>query len=507
MAPQTMPDRRPASLFLNTLAASAAKLSGYAFSFLSAPIVLSGLGLRQFGIWALTGGLVQYGALLDLGVGYSLIRFVAAHGEDRQKCGGFIAVAVGASLGLTAVLALAAITGAAPLAHAVGGIAPAQMRVLLLASVTLFGSAQLSQAVSVYALGRRRMVVPNIALTVASVVNFVASIGAIALGAHLEGYALANAAAGVLALLLTLGLILRYEGAPPLARPRRGQVRELLSFSIRAQAVVAATLVNYQTDKIVIAFTAGPAAAGAYELANRAAVAVREIGVWATSAVGVELTAELVKAGIEAIRTRYVRLTVVAAAVGLPSMFLAIATAPLLLSVWLHHAPRLSTAVLVALSAAYLPAAMTGVTYAMVIAIGRPGIVARTSVAAAVLNVVLTVALAPVFGVYGVLAGTIVALVAGQLGQVIAVHRTFHLGAASYLQAVVPAMLAYGLFAVPVAALCYGVDIRGRAAGAAVLSAAALVYLAACGIWATRQRRLPQAVLNRLPRLAPTLSP
>jgi hypothetical protein len=41
-----------------------------------------GSGLRQFGIWALTGALAQYVALLDLGAGASLSRFIAKHHHD-----------------------------------------------------------------------------------------------------------------------------------------------------------------------------------------------------------------------------------------------------------------------------------------------------------------------------------------------------------------------------------------------------------------------------------------
>ncbi len=89
-----MSERRnqPASLVRNTIALSAGSFSGYLFSFLSAPIVLAGLGLRNFGIWALTGALAQYGALLDLGVGVSLTRYIAVHEDDRRVCGQYMAI-------------------------------------------------------------------------------------------------------------------------------------------------------------------------------------------------------------------------------------------------------------------------------------------------------------------------------------------------------------------------------------------------------------------------------
>ena len=74
--------RRGPSLLRNTVAQSAPLMVGYIFSFVSAPVVIAGLGLRQFGIWALTGALAQYVALLDLGAGASLSRFIAKHHHD-----------------------------------------------------------------------------------------------------------------------------------------------------------------------------------------------------------------------------------------------------------------------------------------------------------------------------------------------------------------------------------------------------------------------------------------
>src|SRR5579875_1531290 len=89
-----MSERRnqPASLVRNTIAQSAGSFAGYVFSFVSAPIVLDGLGLRNFGIWALTGALAQYGVLLDLGVGVALPRYIAAHEDDRPLCGQYMAI-------------------------------------------------------------------------------------------------------------------------------------------------------------------------------------------------------------------------------------------------------------------------------------------------------------------------------------------------------------------------------------------------------------------------------
>jgi hypothetical protein len=194
----TTPNARPASLVKNTAAQSAPKVIGYLFSFLSAPVIVSGLGLKLFGVWALTGALAQYGALLDLGVGVSLARYIAAHQDDRRLCGeymtiGWLSVAV-----IAAVLGPLAVLGAAPLRQAVGALSTAQMRVVLCSSAILLCTSMLSSVIAAYPIGRRRMVVPNIGLAIGLAINFAASVGSIALGAKLPGYAMANAGAGLL---------------------------------------------------------------------------------------------------------------------------------------------------------------------------------------------------------------------------------------------------------------------------------------------------------------------
>ena len=120
---------------------------------------------------------------------------------------------------------------------------------------------------------------------------------------------------------------------------------------------------------------------------------------------------------------------------------------------------------------------------------------AKTSVATAVANLALTAGLAPVFGIWGVLAGTVVALTCGALAQVIYVHRRYGLPRDSYLDAVGPALGHYGLYALPVAAVSYSSVIHGRLASILVLLALAVGYLLACLGWAWRSGRLPSAVV------------
>jgi O-antigen/teichoic acid export membrane protein len=127
--------------------------------------------------------------------------------------------------------------------------------------------------------------------------------------------------------------------------------------------------------------------------------------------------------------------------------------------------------------------------------------VAKASVGASIANIVLTASLAPLFGIWGILAGTVVALSGGAVAQMVLVHRRFDLPAASYVGTIAPALRTYLLLALPVAALSYAHVVHGRVGQAVLFVVLSGAYLAACGVWAVRDGRLPPAITRRFARV------
>jgi O-antigen/teichoic acid export membrane protein len=97
----------------NTILQALPYLGSSALSFLLAPLMVSRLGVASVGVWAVTGAVVQYAALLDLGVTRATTRFVALHhgqGDlpSAHRVVTFAAVVLG-SLGLMLLIAVAAL--------------------------------------------------------------------------------------------------------------------------------------------------------------------------------------------------------------------------------------------------------------------------------------------------------------------------------------------------------------------------------------------------------------
>lgn len=481
-------------LFRNTMAQSAGQLSGYVFSFLLAPLMISRLGLDAFGVWAVTGAFATYAGLLDLGIGRSLARFIAvfdAAKEERQidECVGF---------GLIATIVVGIGTAAAAFAAApfvsdqLGVLDGGEMRIVLLASVAIWTVNGLDGVLTAVGVGLREMVPPNIATSAGATINFVFSVVALAISSSLVFYALANVAAGVVALLPAF-LAMRYVWrAPYVALPSATLVKEVLVFSAKNQIGWLADLINFQTDKIIIALLVDIRAAAVYEIASRVVFAVRSIAVLSVSAMIPTTAARIVEEGREVIGQIYRRYTLRSCAIAFPLFTVVSVTSPFLLIAWLDRAPGDAELLVPFLTLAYFVNITTAVGTTIAIGAGHPGVASANSALIAVLNVAFTLALAPLFGLWGVVAGTFVSVTLGSLIFNARFLRLFSLPSSDLLGAVLrPGVLALGL-GIPPAALALAVGVpSGRAAAIPLLLLAGAAYTIPYWLIATRRGYLP----------------
>jgi O-antigen/teichoic acid export membrane protein len=477
-------------LFRNTVAQSASLIAGYLFSFLLAPLMISRLGLEAFGVWAVTGALATYAGLLDLGIGRSLIRFIAvfdAAGDERKidECVG---------LGLLATLLVGSLTAVvafflAPFAsEELGVLDTADMRLVLLSSVAIWTVNGIEGVLTAVGIGLRHMVPPNVAITVNASINFAFSVVALLASSSLVVYAAANAAAGVLAVVPAAIALRHVWRAPYVALPSRALIREVLGFSLKDQVGWIAELVNFQTDKLVIALMVDIRAAAIYEIASRVVLAVRSVAILSVSAMVPTAAARIVEEGREVIGEMYRRYTLRACAISFPLFTLTAAAAPFLLIAWLGRAPGDSELLVPFLTLAYFVNMTTGVATTISIGAGHPGVAAANAVTIAILNVILTVALAPWLGLWGVVTGTFIAVTAGSLLFSWRFLRLFRLPVRDLIAGTVPtAALALGL-GIPPAALALAVGVpSGRPAAIAWLALATAIY--AIPYWAIATRR------------------
>lgn len=482
-------------LFKNTLAQSGSLLLGYVFSFVLAPIMIARLGLDKFGVWAVTGAVATYAGLLDLGIGRSLARFVAVfdaegdEGKIRQCVGlGLIAVTlVGAAAAAAAALA------APLLSDQLGVLSTAEMRVVAVAAVAIWTLNGYQDVLNVVGIGKRRMVPPNVADSISFSVNFALSVAALAASTSLVVYALANAVAALISIVPAFFAMRYLWSAPYAALPSRELAREVVAFSVKNQIGWIADLVNFQTDKVIIALLVGVRAAAIYEIASRVVMAVRNAATLTVSAIIPTAAARIVSEGRQAVGEMYRRYLVRSCSISFPLFMLAAVSAPFLLVAWLGSAPGDSELLVPFLTLAFMAYITTGAGSTIAIGAGHPGMVSLNSTLIAALNIAFTLALAPFFGVWGVVGGTFLALLLGSLRFTARFLRLFGLPARDFLAGVLPtAGLAIGL-ALPFALLAVLVgDPSGRLPAAGLLGLTTAAYGLVYWMAASRFDYLPE---------------
>lgn len=497
-------------LFGNTAAQSAPVVTAFVFSFVLAPIMLSRLGLAQFGVWAVTGALAQYARLLDLGITNSLSRFVALYeaNGDRRAIEETIAIGLLAATAVGATV-LAAAALAAPLVSDVLGVLDAgEMRVVLLSSAGIAVANLFAAVLSAVPVGLRRMGPPNVALTAGNTVNFVASVVALALSTELTTYALANAGAAIVGLLLTAVSLVYVWSTPFVGRPSLARAREIVSFGVKSQTVTLAQLVNVQTDKLIIAAMLGPRTAGAYEIGNRIVQGVVSLGLLTLSALIPTATADLVKRGKRVIAEYFGRYTVRSLAIALPMFGAVCVSAPYLLVAWLGEIPPDSVQIIVLLSFSFAVSMATGVAMTLTMSDGRPGLVAQTAILVVSLNVAGTLVAAPLFGLWGVLLATVAAEILASLVFLVRFNRIYGLGGKALAEGVVGPTAVALLAAVPFG-LWYllGAEVPDERAPAALgVLATGGLYALICWVVESRRELLPERLrVDSLLRLTPIL--
>ncbi len=490
-------------LFKNTLAQSSSLFVGYIFSFLLAPIMIARLGLDAFGVWAVTGAFATYAGLLDLGIGRSLARFIAvfdADGDDRRirECVGLGLLAV-TFVGVLALLVAAAL--APVLSDKLGVFDTEEMRIIALSSAAIWTFNGFDSALGAVGLGKRRMIPPNVAVTAALTINFCFSIAALAISSSLVVYSVANAAAALVGIVPTYFAMRYVWHSPFVALPSRTLVKEVLSFSIKNQIGWIADLVNFQTDKVIIAMVVDIRAAAVYEVASRVVISVRGAALMTLSAMVPTSAAAIVSEGKAVIHGLFSRFLVRSCALAFPLFMVVAVSSPFLLIAWLGEAPGDAELLVTVLTIGYLINLTTGAGSTIAMGAGLPGMVSANSALVAGLNLVLTLALSQVFGLWGIVAGTVISVVFGAILFNVRFLKRFELRWRDFYEGVaLPGLLAIGLAILPaIFTLLVGTP-DGRPAAIVGLAAIVLAYGLPYWVIATRKDLLPEKLRFPFPR-------
>lgn len=381
-------------------------VANYGANLLATPYVVSQLGLRDFGIWAMTGAIAQYASLLDLGAARAANRYVSlfhARGETA-KDRAVVGICVGSALGLGAVLYAIAFLGAAIVEKFFRTGDSALIRFLLLCSVTILVCGLVARILAAASFGRGRQLPPNIGLAILGAAQVTSGVVALAFTATLRSFALGTAVGAAIGLCAVVVVIVVDEGRIAIGRPRMDLARQIISFGMKSQVAGAADVVLYQSGKLIAGIVIGPAAAGAYDLGIRLIQGVQAFGGAAAVAINTHLTRTYATSGLAGIRGQYLRLTQRNAAVAIFLPFLVGTTAFSVVPLWLGQQHQEVVIVLSALAFGVAMNVSTAVCSATMYAVGRAGLMGVEGALFAAVSVLLAVPMANAFGFNGLVA-------------------------------------------------------------------------------------------------------
>ena len=410
----------------NALASIATAAAGIAVALIGTPLIIDHVGKSGYGVWAISMAAVIYLGIVEAGFAPVVQRRVAsAMGAGDQE--GVVRVFWSTVLFYLALGALAAalVYLLAPVVVPVFGFPPSleEQSVALFRLVALAIPLGLLMAALTNALqGAERFQ----AVAVTAVFGAVAYLGTLV--ALIQGGAsLSQLGWAVIAQLLML-IVLR--GAlvvgVALTRPRlvsRTEAREMASMSARLQVSVASLIVNGQSDRVVAGLVSPAATVAQVSVAAQVAEAGRLVAA-APLVPAANRFAALEGAGDhEALRRLFTssdRLwsSAVAGAVAIGAL-----CAVPLVEAWLGDSFLEAGVFAAVLVIAYGASVAFGVRTALLRAIGRPGLESRTGLLLMALNLGFTVPLALAFEAPGVVAGTLLAYLAGSTWFASRFHR------------------------------------------------------------------------------------
>ncbi|WP_026961379.1 oligosaccharide flippase family protein [Alicyclobacillus herbarius] len=417
-------------VFFNSTALTAMKMLGLLISFFVTPITIHQLGMADYGLWAILSGMVSYFTLLDFGTGSTFMTqfalFYAA--DNRQRIREVMTFGIVFYLGLGILMVPVAWLVASHLVrwfHVSAAESSMVVRVFWYTYAYLFVSRALGGFGTLLNAAQKMVFMSALGFACQGLNSAVLLI-ALVLHLSLDSFVIANYLSLIVSIVVTVVAARRLVRGRLTCAPwhiRGDTVKGLLSFGGWMQLTNLANQVNMETDRILIGHFVGAGATGVYQLGNKLALMSRYLPLTMLSAMLPAISEQYATHSEHKIRSSYIEGTRWLALVTfLVSGFLISANDPLQV-LWLGHSIPSLSFMTEALLVGYVTNNLTGVGTTILRAVGTPRLEAYYMVVGAVLNILLTVVLAPRFGVWGILWGTALGMTLSSWYFLFAFHR------------------------------------------------------------------------------------
>lgn len=456
------------------------------------PYIVSKLGIQRFGMWSLVLVITSYFGVLDLGMGASVVKYVAEY--NARKDYEAINRLVNGGLAIYLTLALIFMVSAFALSNVILNLLriPTELvteaKFILLIAVVIYSLINVFGVFREVITGLQRMDVTNLIALTVSVPRVFGVVLFLELGYGLRGLIINEALVFALtALLLVLGA---FHLLPQLQLGRtfyrwRG-LRQLLNYGIKVQVSQLADLASSQTGKLLLSYFLGLSPVAFYELGSRVVLTSKRLSRVLIGAI-VPAASEIDAQGNQTLLCQlYLRGSKYLVLAAAPVLLFVAAAAPLIMAAWMGQGYELSVPVVQLLALGHLVHLLTGVGTTTAKGMGKPEHETRYSLLLLAMNTLLGIALVIRLGFWGVLIATPLSLIVSSLYFMALFHRLLGIPLLqffrdTYLQPVIACLFAGLPILTLNAVILQTLQAQGRLMSLAVLGAEGLLFVAIYG--------------------------
>jgi O-antigen/teichoic acid export membrane protein len=408
-----------------TASNAAGQVIGLVTIFLLTPYILDRVGVTGYGLWILIGSFVSYGALLDLGIGSAVIKFIAEFRARREadRMRVLLATVLRLYLGLGLAVLVLSVVLARFFADLIR-VDPSQQGtaslLVLLMGLNLAVSIASAPAMSVLA-GLQRFDLYNLVTTGGSLIWTLGTVVVLAAGFGVVGMVALTIPITMLGRVISVRLIRRiapdvrfgYSGAS------RAMARTVVGFSSGVLAAHFSGILQKMTDEIVIGVFAAVSLVTPYALGRKLAE-IAHVMTDQLLRVLLPVASELHAAEDRGrLVTLYLVSTRLTAAIFLSIGLVVVILAGQILGAWVGPGFEDAVPVITILTLAGFLVTTQWPAGAILQGMGRFRLVAISSLASGIVNLGLSIVLVQRMGIVGVALGTLLPTAAEAMGFVL----------------------------------------------------------------------------------------
>ncbi len=380
-------------------------------SLVAVPVLIDRLGLAAYGVWTLVQAIVLYVTTAELGLGPSLARFTSVHANHPHRPRQVLLTA----LVLYVLIGLVVVAACFGFAEAFAELfsVPASLADDTAATVRIIGwvtlAALVAGALGHVLSGLERFVAFTWSNVLGSATFLIALVALLRDDPRMQDAAYAALMQWSVVAVVRLGMLRPIILSRGPRRPGRDLVRELFGFSMRLQGAVLATLLNTQTDRVVIGVVSPATTLGQAGVATQVADAGRFLGYAAFSPIMSRMAVAYGAGGAEALDQlleRQRRLWIVGV---LGAIAVGVGAARPAITIWLGEGYDEAALFAALLIAGYGIGLLPSPIFGYLRAVGKPGLEGAYGVTTVVVNLIATIVLGLLAGALGVVVATAVA--------------------------------------------------------------------------------------------------